>query len=134
MKKYLIKLQGSEQFVLTGMQSQTPTRDDYELVVPVPKDLEDEDQAWLKVEDTTDPETGETSKVVTVDEGLKTKALAERAQAETERLAQETVRKQAETVRLGRIRSVDLDRATAAQLRAVVKDIVEQLGLTENKK
>jgi hypothetical protein len=129
MKKYLIKRVDSEQFVLTGLQSQTPTRGDYALVVPVPKDLEDEDEAWLKVEDTLDPETGETSKVVTVDEDLKSKTLNERQQAETERLAAETVRKQAQDARLTRIRSADLDRADINQLRAVVKDIVEHLNL-----
>jgi len=128
MAKYLVKDQEGN-LVKIGATGFTPPDS-----ILIPKDLEEENQAWLKVEDTTDPETGETSKVVTVDEGLKTKALAERAQAETERLAQETAKKQIETARLTRIRSVDLETANLNQLRAVVKDIVEQLGLTENKK
>jgi len=128
MAKYLVKDQDGN-LVKIGATGFTPPDS-----ILIPKDLEDEDQAWLKVEDTADPETGETSKVVAVDEGLKTKALAERQQAEAERLAQETVRKQAQDARLGRIRSVDLETANLNQLRAVVKDLVEQLGLTENKK
>jgi hypothetical protein len=123
MAKYLVKDQEGN-LVKIGATGFTPPDS-----ILIPQDLEDEDEAWLKVEDITDPETGETSKVVTVDEGLKTKALAERQQAEAERLAQETVRKQAQDARLGRIRSADLDRADINQLRAVVKDLVEHLNL-----
>jgi hypothetical protein len=72
MAKYLVKDQEGN-LVKIGATGFTPPDS-----ILIPKDLEDEDQAWLKVEDTADPETGETSKVVTVDEELKTKMLAKR--------------------------------------------------------
>jgi hypothetical protein len=123
MAKYLVKDQQGN-LVKIGAVGFTPPDS-----ILIPKDLEEEDQAWLKVEDITDPETGEIQRVVTVDEELKAQVLAERAQAEAERLAAETVRKQAQDARLTRIRSADLDRADINQLRAVVKDIVEHLNL-----
>jgi len=91
---------------------------------PIPPELKAEDMEVLEVVE------GQ----VVLSEDLKSKTLNERQQAEAERLAQETAKKQIETARLNRIQQTNLETATLAQLRAVVKDLVEQLGLTENKK
>ena len=120
--KYLVKDSQDNLVMIGPITGFTPQG----VVAQVPKELESEDERWLKVVEVEDEEIG-TRTVVQVDEDLKAQMLAERAQIEAEAKAQETARMLAREERVNRVNSNPL--RTLEDLRQAVQDILDHLGM-----